>query len=251
MNILVTAGNTLTLIDKIRCITNIFTGKTGASVALGAHARGHTVTLLTSHPEAVHELCEGKSEPGPERWSQRRYRTFEDLQKHLTDLVPTAGFDAIVHCASVGDYLSAGVYAPAEGTHFDAHACQWLAPGLVPTMVDRLARKIHSDERELWVRLARAPKLVDMMRTEWGYRGLLVKFKLEVGLTDEQLLDVAENSRAHSRADLMVANTLEGAQTYAFLGPLEPGYERIPRAELPTRLLESLERLHRSRRTAV
>jgi phosphopantothenoylcysteine synthetase/decarboxylase len=251
MNILVTTGNTLTLIDKIRCITNIFTGKTGASVALCAHARGHNVTLVTSHPEAVHELCEGKSEPGPERWMQRRYRTFEDLRAQLADLVPTARLDAIIHCASVGDYLSAGVYAPAEGTHFDAHECQWLAPGLVPTMIDRLAKKISSDERELWVRLVRAPKLVDLMRTEWDYRGLLVKFKLEVGLTDEQLLDVAENSRAHSRADLMVANTLEGAHTYAFLGPLEPGYERVPRAELPSRLLESLERLHRSRRTTI
>src|SRR5262249_29066680 len=152
---------------------------------LCAHARGHTVTLVTSHPEAVHDLCEGKTEPGPERWAQRRYRTFEDLQKHLADLVPTGGFDAIVHSARVGDYLSAGVYAPAEGTHFDAHEGQWLAPGLTPTMVDRLAKKIHSDERELWVRLLRAPKLVDMMRNEWDHRGMLVKFKLEVGLSDE------------------------------------------------------------------
>ena len=33
MNLLVTAGNTLTLIDKVRGITNIFTGRTGAQVA--------------------------------------------------------------------------------------------------------------------------------------------------------------------------------------------------------------------------
>jgi phosphopantothenate-cysteine ligase/phosphopantothenoylcysteine decarboxylase/phosphopantothenate--cysteine ligase len=56
MNLLVTAGNTLVPIDKVRGITNIFTGRTGASIALEAHRRGHGVTLLTSHPEAVHDL---------------------------------------------------------------------------------------------------------------------------------------------------------------------------------------------------
>jgi phosphopantothenoylcysteine synthetase/decarboxylase len=246
MNILVTAGNTLTLIDKVRCITNIFTGRTGASIALCAHERGHRVTLLTSHPEAVAELCEGKPHPGPEHWWLRRYRTFEDMHVHLADLVPTGGFDAIIHCAAVSDYLSAGVYAPAEGTHFDAHTGHWLAPGQGPAMVDRLAKKVKSDERELWVRLLRAPKLVDLIRSEWGFRGMLVKFKLEVGLTDEQLLDVAEMARKRSLADLMVANTLEDAASHAFLGPLDLGYERVTRGDVPKRLLEALERLHKS-----
>jgi phosphopantothenate---cysteine ligase (CTP) len=47
MNLLVTAGNTQTPIDRVRCITNIFTGRTGAQVALEAHRRGHAVTHLT------------------------------------------------------------------------------------------------------------------------------------------------------------------------------------------------------------
>ena len=47
MNILVTAGNTQTQIDRVRCITNIFSGRTGARVAAEADSRGHTVTLLT------------------------------------------------------------------------------------------------------------------------------------------------------------------------------------------------------------
>jgi phosphopantothenoylcysteine synthetase/decarboxylase len=250
MKILVTAGNTLALIDKVRCITNIFTGRTGASIALCAHERGHVVTLLTSHPEALAELCEGKAQPGSDRWWLRRYRTFEDLQVHLADLVPSGDFDAIIHCAAVSDYLAAGVYAPAEGTYFDAHTGYWATTGQAPAMVDRLARKVKSDDRELWVRLHRAPKLVDLIRSEWGFRGLLVKFKLEVGLTDEQLLDVAETARKHSQADLMIANTLEDAAAHAFLGPLEPGYERVSRQALPAHLLKALEYLQRARQTA-
>ncbi|MGA9855786.1 MAG: phosphopantothenoylcysteine decarboxylase, partial [Gammaproteobacteria bacterium] len=53
MNIFITAGNTLVPIDRVRGITNVFSGRTGAAIARCAWERGHTVTLLTSHPEAV------------------------------------------------------------------------------------------------------------------------------------------------------------------------------------------------------
>lgn len=48
MNLLVTAGNTLAPIDRVHSLTNVFTGRTGAAVALHAHGRGHLVVLLTS-----------------------------------------------------------------------------------------------------------------------------------------------------------------------------------------------------------
>ena len=114
-------------------------------------------------------------------------------------------------------------------------------------LVDRAAGKVKSDEPELWLRLVRAPKLVDLVRSAWGFRGLLVKFKLEVGVPDERLLEVAERSRVHSAADLMVANTLEGAGVYAFLGPLGGSYQRVARSELAPRLIEVLEQLHHER----
>ena len=84
MNILVTAGNTQTPVDKVRCITNVFTGRTGARIALEAHRRGHAVTLLTSHPEVI--------EHPKDRWAVRRYRTFQDLYNVMAGLVPGTGF---------------------------------------------------------------------------------------------------------------------------------------------------------------
>ena len=56
MKILVTAGNTQTPVDRVRCITNVFSGRTGARIALAAHDRGHAVTLLTSQPGVVRDL---------------------------------------------------------------------------------------------------------------------------------------------------------------------------------------------------
>ena len=114
-------------------------------------------------------------------------------------------------------------------------------PGQAPALVDRAAGKVKSDEPELWLRLFRAPKLIDMVRGAWGFRGKLVKFKLEVGTSDERLLEIAEHSRIHSQADWMVANTLEGASSWAYLGPRAGRYERVSRRELPAQLLDAIE----------
>ncbi len=236
MNILITAGNTLVPIDRVRCITNVFTGRTGAAIARCAWERGHTVTLLTSHPEAVDNPPQG------ERWDMKPYRTFEDLQERMREWVTAGRLNAVIHCAAVSDYLAGGIYAPASGTHFCPENGRWQSASTAgPGMIVRAAGKVKSDEPELWLRLVRAPKLIDYVRREWRFRGLLVKFKLEVGITEEQLLDIAERSRLHSDADLMVANTLEGASEWAILGPLNGQYQRVARHQLAESLLSALE----------
>lgn len=237
MNILVTAGNTLVPIDRVRAITNVFTGRTGAEIALHAQERGHRVTLLTSHPEVVTELRPTRP---TERWLTQRYQTFDDLQAALPAAVAADGLDAIIHSAAVSDYRAAGVYAlsPTTRTNPDRPTFDRVIDG---------AGKIKSDEPELWLRLVRTPKLVDQMRSPWNFRGILVKFKLEVGIEEPDLVDVAERSRQQSQADLMVANTLEGKADWAYLGPIQGSYQRIERTALANRLLDAVERLHRER----
>src|SRR5215203_367087 len=95
MNIFVTAGNTQTPVDRVRCITNVFTGRTGAHLAMEAHRRGHTVTLLTSHPEAVRDLNPDFVPRG--NWVVRPYRTFESLKGPMAELVPGGRFDVLIH----------------------------------------------------------------------------------------------------------------------------------------------------------
>ena len=240
MNILVTAGNTQSPIDRVRVLTNVFTGRTGAAIALAACARGHRVTLATSHPETVADPL------APVAWRELgktiEYRTFDDLQTVMAELIPKGRFDAVIHAAAVSDYLAAGVFAPAPGTRFDDGPNTWDGADGPPRMLDRAAAKIKSAEPELWLRLTRAPKLVDRIRGDWGFRGTLVKFKLEVGVTDLELLEIAEKSRRQSQADWMVANTLEGAADWAFLGPFSNGYHKISRPELPQQLLAALEK---------
>jgi phosphopantothenoylcysteine synthetase/decarboxylase len=244
MRILVTAGNTQVPIDRVRCITNIFTGRTGTRIALHAYQRGHQVQLLTSHPELVDRL-EGKTIAG-DRWTVGSYRSFAEFQTALESVFRAGALDAVIHCAAVSDYEAAGIYSPAPGTQFDPNSATWHALGH-PILADRSAGKVRSDEPELWLRLVRTPKLIDRMRTDWGFAGVLVKFKLEVGIRDDRLRNIAERSRRQSVADLMVANTLEGMDTWAYVGPLAGVYERIGRQELPSRLLDAVERLHQDR----
>jgi phosphopantothenoylcysteine synthetase/decarboxylase len=243
MNVLVTAGNTQVPIDRVRCLTNVFTGRTGAQVALCAHERGHTVTLLTSHPDVVAELHGGQLRS--ERWAIQPYRTFDELHALMWSAIQPGGYNAVIHSAAVSDYLSGSIYAPAPGTRFDPGTGRW--EGHPPALLDRAADKVKSDEPELWLRLVRAPKLIDRVRPDWGFRGVLVKFKLEVGIDQDRLLDIGERSRRHSSADLMVANTLEGAGAWAYVGPIEGQYQRVARRELAARLIEAVERLHAER----
>lgn len=220
MKVLVTAGNTQTPIDRVRCITNVFTGRTGARVAAAARDRGHAVTLLTSHPDTLDPAAGA---------TVRAYRTFEELDALMAAEVAGGGYDAVLHAAAVSDYHVAGTFADVGGERVDA-----------------AAGKVKSTHPELWLRLVPAPKLVDRVRSAWGFRGVLVKFKLEVVVSDEELLAVAERSRAHSAADLMCANTLEGMHDWAYVGA-GGGYRRVARPALAATLVDCVERLHAGR----
>ena len=80
--------------------------------------------------------------------------------------------------------------------------------------------------------------LVDLFRGAWGFKGMLVKFKLEVGIPREGLIKIGQASRAASGADYLVANTLDmvgGESAGAFLLS-DGGEEWVRRAELAGRM---------------
>lgn len=219
MKILVTAGNTETPIDRVRCLTNIFSGRTGARIAREGYDRGHEIVWATSRPEAL-------ADPPPrgERWTIAPYRTFDDLATLLERQVRDGRLDAIIHGAAVSDYALAGVFAPDRQGN----------------LRDVAAGKVKSHHPELWLKLVPTPKLIDRFRADWNFRGKLVKFKLEVGIGEAELEAIAESSRQQSGADVIVANTLEGMTDWAILGPIAGQYQRISRDELPARVLDAI-----------
>ncbi|MCS7161308.1 MAG: bifunctional phosphopantothenoylcysteine decarboxylase/phosphopantothenate synthase, partial [Gemmatales bacterium] len=82
-----------------------------------------------------------------------------------------------------------------------------------------------------------------LIRSQWGFPGVLVKFKLESGVNEGTLLQRAEQSRLRSAADLMVANVLESVATTAWLGPINGQYRKLSRHQLASALLDAIEHL--------
>src|SRR3974377_477119 len=103
MNELVTAGNTQVSIDRVRVITTVFRGRTGARIA-GCFARaGHQVTLMTSFPESAPADAEVDLS-SPNRLEIKAYRTFDDLHREMSQaLRQGTGIDVLVHSAAVSD----------------------------------------------------------------------------------------------------------------------------------------------------
>ncbi len=234
---LVTAGNTRERIDQVRDWGNLFTGNTGLDIARSLSQHG-PVDLLTSNQQHLAQLQQSQTTPHP--ISGFGYTTHAQLRDLLASHMTTQPYQAVFMTAAVSDYQPAGVYeiidrqpAPAPGSGLEGNEQIWrvrnVQAGKVKSVYPRIA--IVGEPTE---------KLVDLFRSRWGYRGLLFKFKLEVGLSDEQLLEVARKSRVASGADYLVANTLEmvqGCEPGAFIVSAT-GHERVARRALADRLAQ-------------
>jgi hypothetical protein len=99
---------------------------------------------------------------------------------------------------------------------------------------------VKSHFREIAILGKQTEKIVDLFRSRWNHRGLLVKFKLEVGIAKDDLIRIGQASRKASGAEYLVANTLEmtsGPNAGAFLLS-DAGEEWIERDKLPQRMVE-------------
>lgn len=209
MKVLVTAGATNVPIDRVRMISNIFKGTTGAKIAEYFSTKNDDVTLLTSNKnnifgDVTYEL----------------YNSFDDLKNQMETLITTGNFDVIIHSAAVSDYKVNGVF-------HQSHT------GLVP--IDN-SKKISSEYPDIFLKLSPTPKLVDFIRKPWGFSGTLVKFKLQVGISDKELLDIAKKSREDSNANYIVANCLEWAHEYAYIVGKNNQELNVSRNNLPEML---------------
>jgi phosphopantothenate---cysteine ligase (CTP) len=228
MRCLVTAGNTREKIDRVRDWGNIFTGRTGLAIARALTTIG-AVDLLTSNQQHLDEL---EKEGGA--IEAHGFLSHGTLQGLLAGLMSSVKYDAVFMAAAVADYKPNGVWEIVERFGAENAAEQtW--------KVRRLSgEKISSAHWEMAVVGERTTKIVDLFRSEWGYQGLLVKFKLEVGMRKDELIAAGKKSREASGADWVVANTLdmvEGQGAGAFLIGAG-GHEWVERQKLPARMVE-------------
>lgn len=231
MRFLVTAGNTRERIDQVRDWGNIFTGNTGFAIAK-ALADVAPVDLLTSNVTHLTELRTTHSTRHP--ITPLGFNTHAELRAALEKCVTGQAYDAIFMSAAVSDYRPARTFAvlARETDENDPSIQRW-------TVRDVQAGKVKSTHPAIAILGEPTEKLVDLFRGPWAYRGTLVKFKLEVGISEDELLRIGETSRKASGADYLVANTLamvNGPRPGAYLLQ-EGGQEWVDREKLAGRMV--------------
>ncbi len=202
--ILITGGHTQIPIDQVRVISNIFKGKTACDIAnefwMSTPLNDQEIVVvgnpdMKSKIEFVQDLSYMDHDI-PNKFIP--YKSYDELYSIMEKEITTGNYDVIIHSAAVSDYYVSGVQSE-PGKYLDTSS------------------KISSSYDTLYLELKKTRKIVDDIRYLWGFSGTLVKFKLQVGLSDEELLSIARKSRTDSMADFIVANCLEWAKERAYV----------------------------------
>lgn len=199
LKILVTAGPTPVKVDDVRILTNVFSGTTGYRIAVLAAEKGADIVLLLGphHIEnsdmladesylniakKTAEILQSKARIDSSGGVIRieRYSHFEDLMALVEKQAGSREFDAVVHSAAVADY------APAARKG-----------------------KIKSNLGELALDLKPTPKIIKRIKI-LDPEIFQVQFKLEVGLSENDLIESAYQSLLKNKSDLVVANNMAG-----------------------------------------
>ena len=178
--ILVTAGNTWAPLDKVRVLTNIFSGETGLRIAHSLARSGFKVTLI---------LADIRVNPKPYRHKRLkiiRALTYKAFYKAVKKEVKRKIYRAVVHAAAVSDFY----------------------------LKKPLTGKISS-RKNLKLTLSRTSKIVNRIK-KWDPKIILIKFKLEAGKKKRQLLKIALKSKKQSKANLIIANQIPTKRTHTF-----------------------------------
>ncbi|MBI2064924.1 MAG: bifunctional phosphopantothenoylcysteine decarboxylase/phosphopantothenate synthase [Candidatus Yanofskybacteria bacterium] len=212
-SVLVSAGSTASPIDQVREISNIFRGRTGAAIAEYFISKSVDCTLVTSARATD--------------YFKRRlriviFRTFDELKDIMEREIRNGCYDTIIHSAAVSDYGVSRV----------------LDQDFNP--VDSSA-KVSSSHPRLYLELEPTVKIVDQIRETWKFNGKLVKFKLQVGISDIELVDIAIKSMAASKADFIVANCLEWCRERAYIIGADGSLANVSRNDLPLELFRRLQ----------
>lgn len=172
MRILLTSGPTREPIDDVRFVSNVSTGRLGVAIAAEFLAAGHDVVFLR-----------GAGSLAPSSHPHLLLVEFESTASLLAAIEGELARNerapvAWIHAAAVSDYA--------------------------PVKVDG---KIKSDRDALVIEMRPTPKIADAVKRSFP-QVPLVSFKLESGITREELHVRARRSMARCGADAVVANLL-------------------------------------------
>jgi len=212
MKILITAGGTEEPLDGVRRLSNLSTGATGGVIAQTFASRGDEVLLLHAERALLPEF----------EVKRQTFVTFADLERALRHLLAEASWDAVIHAAAVGDYHVAAMEV--DGQPVEAGAQGKIGAG-----------------REVVVRLAANPKLIDNLRT-WSSNPSIsvVGFKLTDHADPGGRRTQVQALLDRDVADLVVHNDVSEIDDGRHVTTIYRGHEVVAKAETKERLAHAL-----------
>ena len=162
MRFLITAGPTREAIDPVRYLTNRSSGRMGYALAGAARHEGHEVMLI-SGPTTLDV---------PEGVDFIQVESAQQMSEAVRDML--RGVDIAILCAAVADYRPVAV---AE-------------------------HKIKKTEGPMTLQLERTPDILGSMRSDFGFKGVLVGFAAET----QDMLAHAQEKLRRKGCDMLVAN---------------------------------------------
>lgn len=246
MNILVTAGGTSEKIDNVRSITNHSTGRLGKAVSEEFLMHGHHVTYLTTPYAVKPEMSENLI--------IEEIETTEELQHKMEQLLSSQVFDGIIHSMAVSDFSSETslpeetlIQALASSLAEKQELTQPIIEETIKTVIDQLGtqeqkeKKISSNTERLLLFLKKNPKIISMIR-EKQPTAIIVGFKLLVGVSEKELIEVGSATLKKNQCDFVLANDLETIHGESHHGILIDAEGRTEAAETKQEIAQLIVR---------
>jgi len=174
IKILITAGGTQEHIDDVRVMTNISTGKLGAIIA----NKFSEIPFLR-----VYYICGKNSQmPNNNCYYVQTVRSAKDAMIAMEQIITREQIDIVIHSMAVSDFTF-NRDNPVKCKSSDPEAfIEFMRKTIVPN-----------------------PKIISMIK-QWRPEVFLVGFKFEVGLTNEELIALANESIQKNKCDIVIAN---------------------------------------------
>ena len=204
--VLVTSGPTRAYFDSVRYIANKSSGALGVCIVEEFLYRGVPVIHIKGSGSIMTDV------KGNRLYTSIKIETLNDLETALEKVKSERRVSAVVHAMAVLDYIPESI------------------------MEDK-----KSSDDDYWdIRLVKTPKYIGIMR-ELFPEAFFVGFKLESGLSEEQLKDKAIDLLRKNNIDVVVANDIRkvGAEHHEAIFVNADG-SIFRRAKIKARIAEAI-----------
>lgn len=217
-NIIITAGGTIERVDDVRNITNMSTGKLGATIC-------NTILADISEEIAKIYYVTTKHSIMPEINEKIEFvyiSSVYELKQAVENLLKNFKIDYFIHSMAVSDYTVEYVsttsrlateltkkIASSEGEITTQEDLYSIVKHTVQSPDDVMNRqtKMSSAEDGMIIKLKQAPKIISFIK-EWNRDVKLIGFKLLSNVSEGELITVATKLLEKNNCDYVVANDL-------------------------------------------